>query len=153
MELVERVEALEREMAVWRRRATGWRIAALAVVVAGLVASCRSTPPPTMQQAGAQNEPAKQVQKEVRSEMFMVVDSKGVARALLGATEKGATFMLMDSGGKSRVTVAVPEDGAALLMAQDKNEKPRAMFGMNAEGKPIVSTIGADGKVNDLTAE
>src|SRR5688572_21988033 len=92
MDLLERVELLERETAVLKRRASGWRAATGALVVIGLFASCRAAPPSGAQTpAPAANQP----QKEISTQTLNVTDAQGRPRAALGVAENGSVVLAM----------------------------------------------------------
>jgi hypothetical protein len=154
MDLLERVEMLERETTALKRRANGWRFTTCALIVLAVIASCRVAPPTQAQPPSGAGAGQPQTQKEVRTETLNVVDAQGHPRVVLGvSSDNAATLAMMDANGKPRMSVAVLTDGTALLTAIDTNEKPRTLFGVNNAGTPIVTTLDANGKKTDLTAE
>lgn len=150
MDMLERIERLERETADLKRRAKAWQAAALSILVVGLIASCKRNPTPaTAQTQSAAAQP--QTQKEVRTEMLMIMSPEGQLRGLFGNSEKGTSLVFMDPAGKQRMTLSLVNDGPAMLTMQDAKEKPRLSVGLSEKGEPIVSTFDAAGEETDLT--
>ncbi|HEY2384007.1 MAG TPA: hypothetical protein VGK48_22765 [Terriglobia bacterium] len=72
---------------------------------------------------------AKIPEAEVRSEHFVLVDSKGKDRASLIADNAGTVFLILfDAAGKTRANLSVGNEGPSLVF-YDNAGKPRTIIG------------------------
>ena len=57
---------------------------------------------------------------EVRAKKFVLVDDKGITRALLAASEDGTALDLWDESGKPRAALSALKDAPALALWDEK---------------------------------
>lgn len=127
----ERLSALERELAMTRRRLR-W---ALALAGAGLGLFAVSDRPGGTRGAYAQ-EPVPEV---IRARRIEAVDENGKTRAVLGAFDEGPSLVLQDVSGEIRAELSANKAGneGPELSLNDENGKPRAVLGAHAGGTAL----------------
>lgn len=144
MDVIERIEALEKDTRMLRGALRRWQVAACAVAGAALLL----IPLRAGLARGRQDE-----EKVISARAISIVDEKGKQRAALGTHEDGVALVLSDTKGKHRLILAVHPDGTAAFTATDKAEKPRTVIGTDENGDAVVGTIDKDGKEHDLTGD
>jgi len=73
--------------------------------------------------------PRPPIEAEVRSQHFVLVDTKGRERASLVADDAGSVFLVMfDARGKTRTSLSVSNDGPSLVLYDDASHQ-RAIVG------------------------
>ena len=73
--------------------------------------------------------PRPPIEAEVRSQHFVLVDTKGRERASLVADDAGSVFLVMfDARGKARTSLSVSNDGPSLVLYDDASHQ-RAIIG------------------------
>ena len=81
---------------------------------------------------------------EVSGTRFVLVDSSGVAKAVLATDSEGAPmFTLMDGAAKPRVFLAVRE-GAPSIFLTDSAANAAIVMNVDADGSPVLRLRGAD---------
>ncbi|MEK7348448.1 MAG: hypothetical protein AABZ94_06220 [Candidatus Eisenbacteria bacterium] len=121
--LLERVEALERENRRWKRTA----LAVVAVLAAVAVVGMSS--PPT---------------KTLDLELLRIVDSRGKARAILGMGDEGPAISLLDEKGRLRANLGIEKEGPSLDLL-DTAETPRAQLAVDGKQGPHLDFTDAKG--------
>jgi hypothetical protein len=121
--LLERVEALERENRRWKRAAL------VAVAVLALGAALGMSSPPT---------------KTLDLELLRIVDARGKARAILGMGDEGPALSLLDDKGRLRANFGIEKDGPSLDLL-DTSETPRAQLSVNGKQDPHLDFTDARG--------
>ncbi len=121
--LIERVEALERENRRWKRTA----LAAAALLIAAAVVGMSA--PPT---------------KTLDLELLRIVDSHGKARAILGMSEEGPALSLLDEKGRLRANLGLEKNGPSLDLL-DTAETPRAQLTVDGKQGPHLDFTDAKG--------
>jgi hypothetical protein len=77
---------------------------------------------------------------------LVLLDKQEHARATIGVNNNGdPAIVLASPGGQQRLTLIHTADGPGLVM-MDKNDKPRLLVSVEADGKGLFQTIGPDGK-------
>ncbi len=136
VELVDRVERLERECLDLRRANRHMkRLGGLFVIVAILLTL-----------AGAQ---LAQRTEEVRAGSILLVDRTGFPRALLAVTPEpnnGAVLQLSHKGSKHpQMVLTVNKDNQVALSLLDSNQRPRIFLGLEPDGSPRLRLQDSDG--------
>ncbi len=121
--LIERVEALERENRRWKRTA----LVVAAVLAAAAMVGMSS--PPT---------------KTLDLELLRIVDSHGKARAILGMGDEGPALSLLDEKGRLRANLGIERDGPSLDLL-DTAESPRAQLTVDGKQDPHLDFTDAKG--------
>lgn len=121
--LIERVEALERENRRWKRTA----LVAASLLAAAAIVGMSS--PPT---------------KTLDLELLRIVDSRGKARAILGMGEEGPALSLLDEKGRLRANLGIERDGPSLDLL-DTAESPRAQLTVDGKQGPHLDFTDAKG--------
>jgi hypothetical protein len=121
--LIERVEALERENRRWRRAALVAISAFAAAAALGL-----SAPPA----------------KTLDLQLLRIVDARGKTRAVLGMGDEGPALALLDEKGRLRANFGVEKDGPSLDLL-DASETPRAQLTVDGKQEPHLDFTDAKG--------
>jgi hypothetical protein len=133
--VVERMEKLERELRVEKRR-NRWLLVVVGLAAVGVVlAWTLANTTPTAQAQGA---------KVIRANQFVLEDENGMIRATLIASKDGPGLAMFDQNGKNRVQLDMDKDGPALVM-RDENGKNRIGLAATTEG-PSVTMFDQNGK-------
>ena len=129
MTIEERLEVLERELTVSRRRTRRlWISLWLAGVVCALILIfALNTGTAQAQGAG----------KVIRANQFIVEDESGKDRAWLIGFKDGSSLLLLDENGRGRAMLEVHKDGTGLRLS-DENGKLRAALAIN-KGKRVLN--------------
>jgi hypothetical protein len=125
--LIGRIERLERQN---RRLKLG-----AALVLLGVVAGV------TMGQGRATSH-------AVESQQFVVKDTRGKARAVLGMSADGPGLNLYDPDGNARAGLAVAKDNTARLGFYDRAGKSRVMVDVMEDGTSTVGFYDRSGKAH-----
>jgi hypothetical protein len=112
----ERLERLEKELALTKRRIRRLLQGVVCLFVAGCVFAVLLS---TMGSAKAQGE------KVIRANKFILEDQNGKSRAFLSMNNGGPRLMMTDQNGKVRVALAILQDIMPSLGLRDENEKSR----------------------------
>ncbi|HUU30077.1 MAG TPA: hypothetical protein VM123_19910 [archaeon] len=127
MTIEERLEVVERELAVSRRRTRRlWISLGLAGAVCALVWSLTAT---------TSTAKAQEPGKVIRANAFIVEDENGKGRAMLNANKDGTGLSLRDENGQIRAGIDAYKDGP-MLGLYDENEKVRAELGVGQTETP-----------------
>lgn len=121
--LIERVDALERENRRWKRATLVVAAALAAAAVVGM------SSPPT---------------KTLDLELLRIVDSRGKARAILGMGDDGPALSLLDEKGRLRANLGIEKDGPSLDLL-DTSESPRAQLTVDGKQDPHLDFTDAKG--------
>lgn len=124
--LVQRLERLERENRRVKLLAIGLAIGIAALVLMGQVPATRGT-------------------KVIEAERFVLLDTNGRTRAILGAGPQGYALAFYDANGKGRLVVGVDAAGPNLGLL-DANEMLRILLGITLKGWPVLGLLDANGK-------
>ncbi len=123
-ELVARMEALERRNVTLLAQIRKTRLLAISTV--GLVALCGLL-------AAQPDSP-----KTVKSQTFVLVDSKGRERAIWGIDEKdGPGIVLFDKEHRKRFTLGLVNEAYPAILLYDPNQRPRAAIALRDDGPMI----------------
>ena len=128
--LTTRLERLERECRLSKR--------ALRVVLVGALALG------LMGQA-----PPHRMPKSLEAEEFVLRDSRGQVRAVLGRDQSASATMLQIFGenGKPRTRLTVASDGTSSLEVIDSGERVRVLLGVKDNGSPRIWLGNEAGKI------
>ncbi|HET8577589.1 MAG TPA: hypothetical protein VFO18_10850 [Methylomirabilota bacterium] len=129
-QLMERLDRLER----WNRRLGAMLVAALLGTVATLL----------MGQAPPHRSP-----RTLEAEEFVLRDSRGQIRAMLGASQKpsGTGLQIYSEDGKPRTRLILSSDGTASLEFLDTSERVRVLLGVRENGAPRLWLGNEAGKI------
>ena len=126
MNIEERLEVLERELAVSRRGTRRmWVTLGLAGAVCAIVWSLTAVTG-CIQTQGVGN--------TIRANAFIVEDGNGKARAKMSITTDGPGLALYDENGTTRALLSAIK-GGPMLSLYDENGKTRALLGINKDGQ------------------
>jgi len=139
MDTEERLEKLERELCMEKRR-NRWLLAAVGLGVMGVAfAWALTTITPTAQAQGANIGP-----KVIRAHEFILEDENGKPRATLGVDKDEAGLVLRDETGKIRAVLGVSTDGPGLIL-NDETGNTRVGLVVRKDG-PWLSLLDETGR-------
>ena len=146
MTIEERLETLERELAVAKRRnrrLLAGVVLAVVLAVSGLGVAkkalklTKTLPASQALEVGAS-------QKVIRATQIILEDENGKTRVALDVVENFAGLSLSDENGKTRAQLGVSKVGPGLFL-RDENGKNRVSLGMSKEGT-VLSLSDENGK-------
>lgn len=145
----ERLEALERELAVAKAEATRGKrrnrrlltAVGLAAGVFALVWVIAAAATRTQAQGGVSP-------TTIRASQFILTDEKGKCRAVLNLTEDGPALVLTDESNKPRGTLNMGKLGPALGLF-DESGRPRVMLKTDKHG-PALDLLDENGRVRAM---
>jgi hypothetical protein len=93
--------------------------------------------------------PPHRMPKSLEAEEFVLRDSRGQVRAVLGTTQNASATMLQIFGenGKPRTRLTVTSDGTSSLEIIDSGERVRLLLGVKDNGLPRIWLGNEAGKI------
>ena len=93
--------------------------------------------------------PPHRMPKSLEAEEFMLRDSRGQVRAVLGTAQNGSATMLQIFGenAKPRTRLTVASDGTSSLEVIDSGERVRVLVGVKDNGSPRIWLGNEAGKI------
>ena len=136
----ERLETLEKELALTKRRIRRLLQGVVCLFAAGCVFAVLLS---TMGSAKAQGE------KVIRANKFIVEDQNGKPRVILAVNRDRPSLTMADQNGKTRTNLSVETNGPSLEM-YDQNEKVRAYLNVDKDGGPGLTLLDQKGTIRAL---
>jgi hypothetical protein len=93
--------------------------------------------------------PSHRMPKSLEAEEFVLRDSRGQVRAVLGTAQSASATMLQIFGenGKPRTRLTVASDGTSSLEIIDSGERVRVLLGVKDNGSPRIWLGNEAGKI------